>query len=454
MGNATGGVASGVAGVFSALIGAKEEEFHPICSSLREIEVGKSIADPFLPEVVKSEVEHDLDKGGDGGGVGPATEGDDEAAGPGFAEVIEVGESHGAGEFFVLGHGWDGFLTVPAGDLWPLEGEFDFGEALDVDLTTNGAGLVEAVAFDVDGFVDEGGFVEREARSFGDDFSGRGDESAAVVDGATGFVAEKVGIDVDGAEGAGAFDDELFADFLLGESEVAGGGVKDDIDSAGGEEAAGAVGDPGVFTDFEADTDAAEFEDGIANGEMEVTEFVIDDDAFGPGVEPAGFVVEAVSGEVFLGDEAFNFAVDEKGDGIVDGIFYPDGKADRDDHALGFGGDLDEAGPGSFGGFVREELVLTAVAGDGELGETEDGDVGVAGVRDALKDAATVAGPVEGDLVEAACAYTDGVSHGVTLSEMWKKGKAESVAGLVLLVVSSDSSFLPASFRKSFHLFL
>lgn len=61
-------------------------------------------------------------------------------------------------------------------------------------------------------------------------------------------------------------------------------------------------------------------------------------------------------------------------------------------------------------------MVFAAVAGDGEFGEAEDGDVGSAGLGDGFEDSPAVAGPVERDLVEAACAYADGVCHGGTLN--------------------------------------
>ena len=38
-------------------------------------------------------------------------------------------------------------------------------------------------------------------------------------------------------------------------------------------------------------------------------------------------------------------------------------------------------------------------------------------LSDGREDAAPVAGPVERELVEAACAYADGVSHGQTLGD-------------------------------------
>ena len=93
-------------------------------------------------------------------------------------------------------------VAVPLRDFGPDEIVFDFGEPLDVDLATDSTGLVKAVALDVDGTDRESGFLERKAWAFGDHFSCGSDESAAVVDGTAGFVAEEVGVDVDGAEGA------------------------------------------------------------------------------------------------------------------------------------------------------------------------------------------------------------------------------------------------------------
>ena len=60
---------------------------------------------------------------------------------------------------------------------------------------------------------------------------------------------------------------------------------------------------------------------------------------------------------------------------------------------------------------MREELVFTTVAGDGEFGEAENGDVGGAGVMDTLQNTAAVSAPVHRDLVEAARAYSNGVAH-------------------------------------------
>lgn len=67
-------------------------------------------------------------------------------------------------------------------------------------------------------------------------------------------------------------------------------------------------------------------------------------------------------------------------------------------------------------------MVFTAIASDGELGEAEDGGLGFTSFRDGLEDAAAIAGPVERDLVEAACAYANGVSHGCMMNNLSRNG--------------------------------
>lgn len=220
-----GGVAGDLAAVSGALVGAEEEGFDPGGRVFGEGDVGEFFTEAFFAEVGEGEIEHDFDEGGDGCGVGTAAEGDDEALGPAFAEVVEVGEAHGAGVFFFFRHGGDGVVAVEVRDGGPGVGDDDFGEAFEIDEAADGAGLVEAITLDIDGFDAEGEVLEGEAGAFGDDAAGVGDESAAVVDGASGFVSEEVGVDVGGSEGAGSFDDELFTDFLFSEGEVAGAGV-------------------------------------------------------------------------------------------------------------------------------------------------------------------------------------------------------------------------------------
>ena len=62
-------------------------------------------------------------------------------------------------------------------------------------------------------------------------------------------------------------------------------------------------------------------------------------------------------------------------------------------------------------------MILATISGNCELREAEDGNVSFACLSDGREDAAPVAGPVERELVEAACAYADRVSHGQTLGD-------------------------------------
>lgn len=67
---------------------------------------------------------------------------------------------------------------------------------------------------------------------------------------------------------------------------------------------------------------------------------------------------------------------------------------------------------------MGEELVFTAVAGDGEFGEAEDGDVGLAGFFEAGEDAFAITDPVHGGLVEAAGSDSDHISHGGMITRL------------------------------------
>mgnify|MGYP000498191423 CR=1 FL=1 len=99
----------------------------------------------------------------------------------------------------------------------------------------------------------------------------------------------------------------------------------------------GAICDPGVLADFQCDADAIDVKNRISDGDKIAFEFFAHYHAFRPGAEPTGLVVEAIAGEILFCDEACDLTIDEKRDGIVNGIFDPDGEADGDDEPLGFG---------------------------------------------------------------------------------------------------------------------
>ena len=117
---------------------------------------------------------------------------------------------------------------------------------------------------------------------------------------------------------------------------MAGAGIEDDVDSAGGETDARAIGDPCVLTDFEAEPDPADFEEEIAAGERAaVWAGDFSGDASGPWFEPAGFVMDAVACEEAFGGEAGDLAVDGEAGGIEEPLLEEDGEAEADDHAVG-----------------------------------------------------------------------------------------------------------------------
>ena len=141
----------------------------------------------------------------------------------------------------------------------PFKGEFNFRKSLDVNFSAHSTGLKESVALDIYGFMNKSGFLKREALALCDNLSGRCDEASAIVNGASGFVPKKIGIDVSCPKSTRSLYHKLLANFLLSESEVRGRGVEDNINAAPGKEPPGAIRNPGVFTDLKADANASQF---------------------------------------------------------------------------------------------------------------------------------------------------------------------------------------------------
>jgi hypothetical protein len=120
----------------------------------------------------------------------------------------------------------------------------------------------------------------------------------------------------------------------------------------------------------------------------------------GPGLEPAGFVVDAVAGEVLFADEAEDPAVGDEGGGVEDAVVDPQREAEGDDHAAGGREDFEEGLEGLAEGVGGLEGVLTSVSGEAELGEAEDRGLLVSGFGDGGEDAPHIPAPVERGLVE------------------------------------------------------
>src|SRR5690606_26606587 len=127
-------------------------------------------------------------------------------------------------------------------------------------------------------------------------------------------------VDIGDAEGTRALDDEALADRLLAEGEVTGAGVEDHIDPLERQIAAGAMRDPGVLADLEAQLDAAAVEVKVAQGHVDAGDLDVGAQPLRPRLEPARLVVNAVAGEVLLGDDAGEATVDGEGGAVVDGL--------------------------------------------------------------------------------------------------------------------------------------
>ena len=143
--------------------------------------------------------------------------------------------------------------------------------------------------------------AEGEPRPRGEHLAAAGDERTAVEDRAARFVAEQVGegeLTPNVREPSSTNRSRIF---LLAERKMARGGIEQNVGAAGGEARTGAIGDPGVAADFDADPHAAAVEEQVADRVLAAVDFDAADGARRPAAEPARLVVNAVAGEVLLG---------------------------------------------------------------------------------------------------------------------------------------------------------
>ena len=101
-----------------------------------------------------------------------------------------------------------------------------------------------------------------------------------------------------------------------------------------------------------------------------------------PAAKPAWLVVNAVAGQVLLGDEAEQLAVASDGGRVVERALVERRQAEAGEQALRVWDKLlqhVERGPLHAG---RKVHVLAAVAGDAQLGQAENAHAGVAGSGD------------------------------------------------------------------------
>src|SRR5690606_29044086 len=156
----------------------------------------------------------------------------------------------------------------------------------------------------------------------------RRDERVPVVDRPPRLVAHEVRVDVGDPEGAGPFEHEAAANLVLAEGEVARARVEDDVHRVERQGAAGALDDPGVLTDLEADSDRSAVEAEIAEGVALPRDGQLRALSAGPWLEPARLVVEPVPRQRLLGDEPLQAAISDQADRVVDGLAQPHGETE------------------------------------------------------------------------------------------------------------------------------
>ena len=121
--------------------------------------------------------------------------------------------------------------------------------------------------------------------------------------------------------------------------------------------------------------------------------------------------MQPVTSEVLFGVKSHDFGVRKESDDVKEAVLETKREADGKGESLGFREDVEEDLEGSVGGVGRKELVLATIAGEGEFGEAEEGDLFFFCLSDDGEDARLVSIPVEWGLVERAGGKMD-VSHG------------------------------------------
>ena len=208
-----------------------------------------------------------------------------------------------------------------------------------------------------------------------------------------------------------ALDHQPLANVELAEGEVAGAGVEDDVDSLRRHAAAGPARHPGVLANLEADLDATAVEDQVADRILLAAKLDRVADLLGPGLEPAGLVVQAVAAEEPLGHEARNPPIDRQAGTVEQGVAMQERQAQAHDHALRGGKDRFERLPDHRLESRPVEGVLAAVTGDAQFRQAKDRDSLSPSSADRRQDVLLVARPVQGRLIQNGCRNSD-TCHG------------------------------------------
>ena len=181
---------------------------------------------------------------------------------------------------------------------------------------------------------------------------------------------------------------------------MTGAGVENDIGAAAGQLAAGPVGHPGVFADFEADADAAALEHDVAQRHTAAGQFHFGRLPGRPGLKPTRLVVDALPCEILLGRQPQQFAVDRQGRRVEPPAAAQHRQPQRDDHPPRLGQNLVEHAGGHCHRGRRVKGVFTSVPGDAQLGQAEDAHAIGPGRFDRADDVGRISIPVERRLIQ------------------------------------------------------
>lgn len=244
-----------------------------------------------------------------------------------------------------------------------------------------------------------------------------------------GETYELVRVEVDAAVLARGLLDQSDALVQLAQRVVASTTIGKDLDAVEAHVDVGAVGGEELLARLGGQTGVDGGQHDIADGDvaaalvlLDVRRQVVLLDVAGavPGGEEAHLAKVAVVGEVDLGAQAQDLAVEHDGARIVAAVAVQHRQADVDDDAVEVRvrEDGEERVPRVLVHLGLEEVVQAAVAGDLELRADAEGGAGLLGLDDALLDAPEVALKVEGPLVQRASREGHEGRHRVPPSEM------------------------------------
>ena len=249
--------------------------------------------------------------------------------------------------------------------------------------------------------------LERKSSALRYHLSGAGDEQIAIIDGASGFVADQIRIHVGDAQRARALEHETPPHLVLAEREMARTGIEDDVHRIEREFRPGSLSHPRVLADLEADLQSAAVEVDVSDRGLLTADADVGALSPRPRLEPPRFVVNAVPSKGSLGHESGEPAVHGQGAGVVGGLRVLDGQPQTRDQAGRLGHDLEQQIHGGPPNAWRGKCILAAVAGDTQLGQAEHTDSPLSRGPQRRLDVRPVVVPVEGRLVQGGRSNSD-----------------------------------------------